>query len=208
MPGRPTRACFPRTQTARLVTVLLSLLLVGWGSPAVAHTELDSAQPATGVRLKRAPSTLVLSFTDSISEEFAQLSLSRSGSPAQALRPDVRGARVSASVPEANSSASGLVGWEVTYRVVSADGHPITGSVRFTAPVSGAPQSPETSSSSDAESRPESRAAPDAAPAATGSPDQTGDAPLALLALAALALAMAVVSGVLVVRRVLRPRRD
>lgn len=111
-------------------------LLLGVGQ-ASAHSALTSSTPTDGAVLEQAPATIDLVFNQSISKNFAEVAvLSTEGEPVQVSAPAVTGAQVSVKVQTALGSGA----YTVNYRVVSADGHPITGQVAFSvAPSSSAP---------------------------------------------------------------------
>jgi copper resistance protein C len=124
----PTRR--RRTLVRTLVVAALCTIGLALGaSPAFAHTRLESSDPADGATLDTAPSTITLTFNESIPAEFAQITV---------VGPDgtnhstgsVTGAdtAVSTTVP----ALGGAGRYEIGYRVVSDDGHPITGSLSFT----------------------------------------------------------------------------
>jgi copper transport protein len=118
----------------RLVAVLLGLAGAAllFAAPASAHAELVSSDPANGARLKTAPSSVSIRFDESVGlGGFGYLQVT-----------DQDGTRVDtgpAAHPAGNDSVvtvglrSGLKDGTFTesYRVVSADSHPIAGVVRF-----------------------------------------------------------------------------
>ncbi|MGW9372869.1 copper resistance CopC/CopD family protein [Streptomyces xanthophaeus] len=113
-----------------LVTALLALILGGAG-PASAHAGLSSADPVDGSVLATAPQQVTLTFTESVS--FSEDSLrvlspdNERANPRPAQHVDGKGntARVelSGELPEGT--------YTVAWRVVSADGHPISGAFVF-----------------------------------------------------------------------------
>jgi methionine-rich copper-binding protein CopC len=102
--------------------------------PAVAHSDLVSSDPAADSVLEAIPASILLTF----SEDLLVLDGAQAGN--QVIVTDSVGTNLEAGEPviAANtisialspSDAQGLV--TVTYRVVSADGHPIEGSYIFT----------------------------------------------------------------------------
>lgn len=146
---RPSLRC-----RAAVVAAWLSACVLLGASPAAAHTGLADSDPAAGARLQRAPEKIVLRFSDAISADFAQLSVRRGTDSPRPLREVVDGATVSATMPAPADSGQGRARWVVAYRVVSTDGHPITGTVNFTAPVAAptrADSEPTAATSSQAE---------------------------------------------------------
>jgi copper transport protein len=117
----------------RLVGTLLAvpLLLVLWALPASAHAQLESSQPAQGSQSQAAPSAVTLVFTEEV------------GLSARSLQVlDPAGRRVEAGAPEHPAGDSrvmrvalrpglGRGSYTVSYRVVSVDGHPVSGTFAF-----------------------------------------------------------------------------
>lgn len=116
--------------------LLLLLALLGlWSGagvatapPAAAHAELVSTDPAEGARLPDAPDRVTLTFTEGVSlgAGYARV-LDASGERVDAGDATVEGDTVvvplRADLPDD--------GYLVTYRVVSADSHPISGAFSF-----------------------------------------------------------------------------
>jgi methionine-rich copper-binding protein CopC len=120
----------------RAVVVAL-VALVCWTSAAgsaTAHTALASSDPADGATVATPPSVVTLTFTGAISPQFATVVVnSVDGRNWVSGAPQVAGAELRASLNSDVPAGAYTVG----YRVVSADGHPVSGSVTFT--VAGAP---------------------------------------------------------------------
>lgn len=139
-PRPPITGLTAATQCRRTsMLVLLVAAAVSWvglgAAPAAAHTELRSSNPAEGQRLDVAPETVELVFDQPIAEDFATV-VARTGPGGEPteLAVGVDGARVSATVPpdHAGGTPRNSTAWTIAYRVVSEDGHPITGQLRFT----------------------------------------------------------------------------
>lgn len=122
--GAPRRA-------ALAVLLALSFLLLGPVGPARAHTGLSSSNPATGATLTTAPREIVLVFTEDVRPQFTALRLTVGAGPGTPLRPRVSGGTVRALLPR-QPDAAATAEWRVAYRVVSADGYPVGGTVIFT----------------------------------------------------------------------------
>jgi copper resistance protein C len=109
--------------------VLLSLVLVAaFATPASAHAELDNTVPADGATVTQTPGSLQLSFSEPIDAELASLVVRSPGGRDLTAGP----ARQSGSgliQPITESPKAGPI--QVSYRVVSLDGHPVTGSYSF-----------------------------------------------------------------------------
>jgi copper resistance protein C len=123
--SRTSRAVL-RLLAAALVAVVALLLSA---SPAVAHTRLESSDPADGADLSAAPEAVSLTFTENVDAEFASVSV---------VGPDgvnYQTGQLTASDGVVRSAVSplGPAGrYEIGYRVVSDDGHPVQGVVSFT----------------------------------------------------------------------------
>ncbi|MEU9109214.1 copper resistance protein CopC [Streptomyces xanthophaeus] len=113
-----------------LVTALLALVLGGAG-PASAHAGLSSADPVDGSVLATAPQQVTLTFTESVS--FSEDSLrvlspdNERANPRPAQHVDGKGNTARVELSGELSEGTYTVAW----RVVSADGHPISGAFVF-----------------------------------------------------------------------------
>jgi methionine-rich copper-binding protein CopC len=94
--------------------------------PAHAHTSLVSSDPTQGSRTEKVPERIVLTFSEDLRQP-SEASLLVDGA---ALTAEIKvdGPRV-VLVPPADAAAGS---YEVNYRVVSTDGHPVTGTLEFT----------------------------------------------------------------------------
>ncbi|RFU20643.1 copper resistance CopC family protein [Geodermatophilus marinus] len=109
-------------------TVLASLLLVFSGGTALAHTGLQSSTPTGGETLTAAPDAVTLTFSSAVASKFAQIAVTGpDGESATSGEVTIDGAMVSQPV---NTSGAGA--YVVAYRVVSDDGHPVSGQLTFT----------------------------------------------------------------------------
>lgn len=123
----------PRNLVLVAATALASLLLVLSGGPAAAHTGLQSSTPADGETLTAAPDAISLTFSSAIASEFAQVAVTGpDGESVTSGEAAIDGAVVSQPV-----STSGDGAYVVAYRVVSDDGHPVSGQLTFTLTGSG-----------------------------------------------------------------------
>ena len=97
--------------------------------PAAAHADLVSSDPVDGAVLQSAPTAITLTFSDPLFADGVQMSLvTADGTVVPSEAPVVADASVSMKWP----ATAGPGSYEVGYRVVSADGHPVSGSVSFT----------------------------------------------------------------------------
>lgn len=97
--------------------------------PASAHDELLSSTPTADERLETAPTGLSLEFSADVMELGALIMVAdASGKDWADGTPTVEGPSVTIPVTEGMPSG----GYEVRWRVVSSDGHPISGVIPFT----------------------------------------------------------------------------
>ncbi|CCG02017.1 copper resistance protein CopC [Blastococcus saxobsidens] len=119
----------------RRAAVLLVLLVAGWlavgvgvAGPAAAHATLISTDPGEGARLGEAPEEVTLRFTEGISlgAGYARV-LGADQQRVDAATATVEGEVLT--IPLRGDLPDG--GYLVTYRVISADSHPISGAFSF-----------------------------------------------------------------------------
>ena len=117
-----------------LLLLLFSMTLFASQSvPAQAHSALESSNPAQGQVVETLPSEIALTFNEELisieGESVNTLTLkSFDGASYELLPPTIVGAVLSAQVAGGDYPAGDYV---LSYRAVSADGHPITGEVTF-----------------------------------------------------------------------------
>ena len=115
---------------ARLIT-LLGALVVGLlvtAGPAAAHDVLISSDPADGATLDTAPTTVSFTFDQPVQNYDPVLVVfGPNGNAFTSASPTVAGDVISAPM------AAGPAGqYRAVYRIVSADGHPVSGQITFT----------------------------------------------------------------------------
>ncbi|OLZ68530.1 hypothetical protein AV521_20460 [Streptomyces sp. IMTB 2501] len=129
-----TRTITPTRQRSSLrILVLLFLavtgaLLAGAG-PASAHAALTGSDPTQGVVVKQAPSQVSLTFSEKVAMNDDSLRvLDPRGKPVQSGKPgNVSGTTYAVRL----KSGLGKGTYTVTYQVVSADSHPVSGAYTF-----------------------------------------------------------------------------
>jgi methionine-rich copper-binding protein CopC len=107
---------------------LVMLLVAG---PALAHSRLESSDPADGASLATPPSKVTLTFNEAMTAGpgFTTITVIGPGNTAwQQGDTQVSGDSVSIAVKPLGPAGV----YQVGYRVVSDDGHPVSGSVSFT----------------------------------------------------------------------------
>lgn len=115
------------TVRASALAAALAALLLVTVAPAQAHASLVSSDPAAGAKLAKEPSSVRMTFSENV------------GSPAYVVVKAPDGRRVDSGKPKVLDETvtqkvkpSGYAGgYSVSYRIVSADGHPITGTIGF-----------------------------------------------------------------------------
>ena len=125
---RPTRERRVRTAFA-LMAVVAAYLMLSAG-PATAHAGLTSSDPRAGQRLQSAPEQVRLEFNEPINPEFANVRVAVNGTFLAAPIKVAAGV-VTVTPPESAVQRSADARWTVAYRVVSEDGHPVVGTLRF-----------------------------------------------------------------------------
>jgi hypothetical protein len=112
-----------------LAVVLAVLGLLIAAGPAAAHDVLIGSDPSDGVSVAAAPPQVVLRFNSNPQPGFATVAvIGPDGSAWQAGEPLVAGSDVTVALHPLGPAGR----YEVQYRVVSSDGHPVQGIVGFT----------------------------------------------------------------------------
>jgi copper resistance protein C len=143
-----------RGMTSRFLAIVATagLVLLGSAGPALAHNTLVSSDPQDGARLTTGPARITLTFDQPVNGGFNTITLTG---------PDGRHWNTGDVTTSGNAVSTavlplGPAGEYVTgYRVVSADGHPVSGTVRFelTQAGTGTPAPPASSSPGTAASQ-------------------------------------------------------
>jgi methionine-rich copper-binding protein CopC len=120
-----------RAVIAALTAVFAAAVLVlGVAEPASAHDELLSSDPAAGAVLDAAPEAITLTFSGVLTEGEGATEMAvtdAAGNDLTTGSPVLDGVRVTQ--PIDGAAASGTI--RVAWRVVSSDGHPISGEYSF-----------------------------------------------------------------------------
>lgn len=135
-----------RNAATTLIVGLLAAVIVSWGcaAPALAHDQLISSSPGAGQKLDSSPDSVTLQFSAAVQTIGAELRLtSASGTPHALGAAKFNGEEITAKITQALPDSEYTLAW----RVVSSDGHPISGVVRFTVGDAQAHTSPATSRS-------------------------------------------------------------
>ncbi|MEV4577026.1 copper resistance CopC family protein [Nonomuraea jabiensis] len=151
----------------RLLTVLLlAFAAAGIAPPAAqAHNVLISSDPKDGATLPTAPARVTLVFDQAVRQGYAQVGVTGpDGSSWADGAAEVAAERVSVRVKPLPSAGAYTVG----YRILSADGHPVTGKITFTLAAGAATGGPAQSTGQDAGQNPGANTGQDAGQGATG----------------------------------------
>jgi copper transport protein len=121
LPARPVRAL--------LALVAAALVLVGpWASVAGAHASLVSVDPADGSRLDESPAQVRLVFSEAVSADLGGVQVvSAEGAQVQSGAVRVQGGEVEIDLEPDLPDGT----YVISYRVISADGHPVRGGSVF-----------------------------------------------------------------------------
>ncbi|WP_232661141.1 copper resistance CopC family protein [Pseudonocardia sp. TRM90224] len=134
------------------LTLLCTIALVAGAGSAFAHTRLISSDPADGTSLAAAPARVSLTFNETMQPGFSTVTVvGPDGGRYESGEVTAQGGTVAVAVKPLGPAGT----YEIGYRVISEDGHPVTGKVAFTLTTAG------TATSSAA---PATTAAPTAAP--------------------------------------------
>lgn len=184
------------TKTIAFITALFLLCtsFIGAAGPASAHADLVSSDPVDGSVVESAPESITLNFNSAILDSTAELAVSNSA-----------GELVNGIVTESVQTSATAVWpadlpgdtYTVAYRVVSEDGHPITGSFSFSYPAAETTSDSESAGASEVV-EPQASAAQTpaeesatAVPASAESPSESGSTLIWVLGFLALALVVA-----------------
>jgi copper transport protein len=113
---------------AALLATLAVLLSVVFASPAAAHAELVNTSPSNGAQLARSPTEVRMTFTESVHLVDGGIRLvDQVGATVRTPTPSVDGRTVTWPMPADLPKGA----YVVTWRVVSTDGHPVSGAFSF-----------------------------------------------------------------------------
>jgi methionine-rich copper-binding protein CopC len=127
-----------RRRAGRLLAAVVGLAFAAllWAGPAAAHSVLLATSPARGGTVPSAPAKVVLTFNEMPQGEFSTIHVT---GPDGKRRDDGHVQVVNDLVTEPLAGSRPAGRYVVDWRVVSADGHPVSGQFTFTAQ-SAAPQ--------------------------------------------------------------------
>ena len=187
----------------RMTALVLStmFLLVTSAGPAAAHAKLESMSPADGSTLADPPKSVVLRFSEPVGRNTARLVVrSPTGSIVSTGAPAV----VDATVTQSLGALTEAGRYQVSGRVVSGDGHPITVTGTFTVtrparsvePVPARPSAASTPVDGAAAER-----TPEDGASAAGTPDDGASARVVIFTMVLVMLVVVALAVVIVRRR-------
>lgn len=129
--------------TRRLLGALFGVLagLLTLTAPAAAHSDLTASDPVNGAELDAVPGTITLTFGEELQGSTAKVGVLVGDHDPVQLDAAVSGTTVTVntSVDQlAEIVADGDGQWAISYQVVSADGHPVDGTLTFIVTQAGA----------------------------------------------------------------------
>lgn len=127
---------------ALAVALLTGLVLLGATGPAAAHAALISSDPADGATVGTPPRQIRLTFSQPVQESFSTVTVTGPGGRRWQRGP-ARSDGAVVTVPLQPLRPAGR--YIVAYRVLSADGHPVDGTIAFTLTAPGPAAAPTPS---------------------------------------------------------------
>jgi methionine-rich copper-binding protein CopC len=121
------------TKRALVVVALAFIGLLGSSSPAAAHSRLEATNPANGATIDKQISEVTLQFSEPVDGRFSMVVVKGPGGVSYSMgKLSVTDNTVTQPVKPLRSGQ-----YTMAWRVVSADGHPVQGSLGFTAAIPG-----------------------------------------------------------------------
>ncbi|MCD9197857.1 copper resistance CopC family protein [Aeromicrobium wangtongii] len=111
-----------------LVVLLVAALSVMPTRGASAHAALTSSNPSAGSSVSSLPAEIELQFNDELSDLAPALILRHDGRTLAELQPRIDGTLLRADAPGLDLPDGA---YQLVWRIVSVDGHPVSGSIAF-----------------------------------------------------------------------------
>lgn len=112
---------------ALLVLVFVPAMLLGLARPAHAHAHLTRSDPAEGAVLQTAPDRVLFTFDEAVRGVPGGVQVFDAQGQLVEARPAVKGTELEVGLPVRPGNGTTVITW----RVVSEDGHPISGALTF-----------------------------------------------------------------------------
>ncbi len=127
---RPSRRAASRTGAALSLAGLVIAALLGLAAPASAHDELAASTPASGATLRTPPTAVTLTMSEPPSTAIPPVVVvtGPDGSRVEDGKPTVTGSVITQALRPVSEPGA----YEIAFRVVADDGHPLTGTIPFT----------------------------------------------------------------------------
>jgi methionine-rich copper-binding protein CopC len=152
--------------------LIAGTVLLAGGTSALAHTELKSSNPAKGASLPAAPPEITLTFSEPVQVEAGAITVAGPGGAQWTVgQAAVTGAVVTAPVTPVGPAGQ----YTINYRVISADGDPVRGTVAFALTAAVPVPTPTTTSSALPQTASAIATAPPATPQPTPAAQQDND---------------------------------
>jgi len=133
----------PRLLVIGLLAVIFFGVLSALAPAAFAHNALVSSNPAAGSVVPQAPTSIELVFDQDVKGFQPRIAITVTGHDPVEIIPSINGPTVTADLTSVDLPGSEVadepVSWRVGYRIVSADGHPVTGLLDFSVGSGAAP---------------------------------------------------------------------
>ncbi|MDN5821419.1 MAG: copper resistance protein CopC [Brachybacterium sp.] len=170
-----SRSAARSTSALALCVALLFAAMLALPAPAQAHDTLLSTDPADGSTLETSPESVVFTFSSEILDVSPLVRVSdESGDEVAEITPTVDGPTATATLPEPLPAGT----YDIQWRVVSGDGHPIEGTLTLTVEQDPATEEGPTMTASDGggEGMEGTEESPQELPTATAGVEAQGEA--------------------------------
>jgi methionine-rich copper-binding protein CopC len=117
-------------------------------SAATAHSNAVETNPEDGATVEQLPAEATVTFSEE--PQHADVVLARPDGKTDKLKSQIAGSSVRIQLPAEGPRGA----YTLSYRVVSADGHPVSGSTTFTVTMGHQPSAPTTSNPDEVEPMP------------------------------------------------------
>jgi methionine-rich copper-binding protein CopC len=188
-----------RVRLLATASAILALGVLGAG-PASAHSQLTSTSPVDGAVLDTAPTEVRLTFDSTLLDDTDTISINdENGNVVSSIHPKPEGDSVAIPWPAGTPAGT----YQVAYRVVCGDGHPVVGAINvtLTAAAAGASNDASAAASAAASSAASIPSAPPSPSMAAEPAAPSSGLPLPLVASALVLAAAAVATAAVLVRR-------
>ncbi|MCF7551887.1 copper resistance CopC family protein [Pseudonocardia sp. WMMC193] len=119
-----------RLVAAGALAVLATLAMLVGAAPAFAHAQFEGSDPADGASLATGPQTVTLTFSDTMQQGFNTITVTGPDGAQYQAAGDPKAQDTTVSIGVNPLGPAGV--YQIGYRVLSDDGHPITGQIGFT----------------------------------------------------------------------------